>query len=93
MRLSAIFSAFVLTAGPAMGVLAADLGIETTLEVENCKRKTVNGDVIHMHYRGTLASDGNQFDASYDRGDPLVFKLGAGKVIKGWVILLFLGLF
>ena len=83
MRLSAIFSAFVLTAGPAIGVLAADLGIETTLEVENCKRKSADGDVIHMHYRGTLASDGSQFDASYDRGDPLVFRLGTGKVIKG----------
>jgi len=80
MRLSAIISAFILTAG----VLAAELGIETTLEVENCKRKTTDGDVVHMHYRGTLASDGKQFDASYDRGNPLVFKLGARKVIKGW---------
>ncbi|OXV09000.1 hypothetical protein Egran_03238 [Elaphomyces granulatus] len=85
MRLSAIISAFVLvlTAAPA-GVLAAELGIKTTLEVENCKRKTAKDDVVHMHYRGTLASDGSQFDASYDRGNPLVFRLGAGKVIKGW---------
>jgi FK506-binding protein 2 len=86
MRLSTIISAFVLvlTAAPA-GVLAAELGIKTTLEVENCKRKTAKDDVVHMHYRGTLASDGSQFDASYDRGNPLVFRLGAGKVIKGWV--------
>ncbi|KAL1985654.1 hypothetical protein VTN96DRAFT_7521 [Rasamsonia emersonii] len=62
---------------------AAELKIEKTHEVE-CKRKTQNGDTVHMHYRGTLASDGSQFDASYDRGTPLTFKLGTGRVIKGW---------
>jgi FK506-binding protein 2 len=35
-------------------------------------------------YRGTLHSDGSQFDASYDRGQPLDFALGTGRVIKGW---------
>ena len=34
-------------------------------------------------YRGTLL-DGTPFDASYDRGQPLTFKLGSGQVIKGW---------
>lgn len=38
-----------------------------------------------MHYRGTLASDGTQFDASYDRGTPLDFTVGKGMVIKGFV--------
>ena len=38
-----------------------------------------------MHYRGTLASDGSKFDASYDRGKPLAFTLGQGQVIKGFV--------
>lgn len=38
-----------------------------------------------MHYKGTLPDDGGKkFDASYDRGQPLSFKLGAGQVIKGW---------
>lgn len=36
-----------------------------------------------MHYRGTLES-GKQFDASYDRGQPLNFTVGSGQVIKGW---------
>ncbi|KAL4783610.1 FK506-binding protein 2 [Aspergillus varians] len=62
---------------------AADLGVETTLAVE-CKRKTTNGDSVKMHYRGTLAADGSEFDASYNRGTPFKFKLGAGRVIKGW---------
>lgn len=37
-----------------------------------------------MHYRGTLAADGKEFDASYNRGQPLDFHVGKGQVIKGW---------
>lgn len=61
---------------------AADLGIETTHAVE-CKRKTTKGDTIKMHYRGTLAADGSEFDASYKRNTPLTFELGSGRVIQG----------
>jgi FK506-binding protein 2 len=49
-----------------------------------CSRKTVAGDKIHVHYRGTLEKDGSEFDASYNRGSPLSFKVGSGQVIKGW---------
>ncbi|KAJ5103825.1 FK506-binding protein 2 [Penicillium argentinense] len=62
---------------------AAELGIETTHKVE-CTRKTQNGDNISMHYRGTLQDSGKQFDSSYQRNVPLNFKLGSGRVIKGW---------
>ncbi|KAK1969239.1 FKBP-type peptidyl-prolyl cis-trans isomerase [Colletotrichum sublineola] len=64
-------------------VAAADLKIDVTQAVE-CDRKTKNGDKLTMHYRGTLQSDGSQFDASYDRGTPFTFKIGSGQVIKGW---------
>jgi peptidylprolyl isomerase len=33
---------------------------------------------------GVAFSTGEQFDASWDRGQPLTFRLGAGRVIKGW---------
>ncbi|KAL2015558.1 hypothetical protein VTK56DRAFT_5234 [Thermocarpiscus australiensis] len=46
-------------------------------------RETQRGDNIDVHYKGTL-TDGSKFDASYDRGDPLNFTVGAGQVIKGW---------
>jgi FK506-binding protein 2 len=29
-------------------------------------------------------TNGNKFDASYDRGEPLTFTAGQGQVIKGW---------
>ncbi|KAI0517079.1 hypothetical protein F5B22DRAFT_125552 [Xylaria bambusicola] len=72
-----------LLASAAVGALASDLKIDVTLPVE-CERQTKKGDTIEVHYRGTLASNGNKFDASYDRGTPFVFPLGAGRVIKGW---------
>lgn len=72
-----------LLASAAVGVLAVDeLKIDVTLPVE-CDRKTQSGDKVSMHYKGTL-ENGNKFDASYDRGTPFSFKLGAGQVIKGW---------
>ena len=33
---------------------------------------------------GVAHSTGEEFDASYNRGAPLDFPLGAGRVIKGW---------
>ena len=42
------------------------------------------GQKLVMHYKGTLASDGTQFDSSYDRGRPFEFKIGKGEVIQGW---------
>ena len=42
------------------------------------------GDTVKVHYVGVAYSTGEEFDASWNRGDPLEFQLGAGRVIAGW---------
>jgi peptidylprolyl isomerase len=42
------------------------------------------GDTLTMQYVGNSWSSGEQFDASWDRGEPFQFQLGAGMVIPGW---------
>ncbi len=42
------------------------------------------GRTVEVHYVGHAWSSGEQFDASWDRGDTFKFGLGGGQVIEGW---------
>ena len=42
------------------------------------------GSTVAAHYVGVAHSTGEEFDASWNRGAPLDFRLGVGMVIQGW---------
>jgi peptidylprolyl isomerase len=46
--------------------------------------EATRGQRVTVHYVGVAWSTRQQFDASWDRGEPLRFRLGAGEVINGW---------
>jgi len=58
------------------------------LEIEDLEvgdgDEAVPGRVVEVHYVGVSWKSGEQFDASWDRGDTFKFKLGKGQVIQGW---------
>lgn len=46
--------------------------------------EAVIGKRVVVHYMGVAWSNGDQFDASWDRGETFDFRLGAREVIEGW---------
>ena len=60
----------------------ADLEITDVVEGEGAEATA--GSTVRVHYVGVAHSSGEEFDASYNRGAPLSFRLGVGQVIAGW---------
>jgi peptidylprolyl isomerase len=60
----------------------ADLVIEDLKAGDGIEAKA--GDTVSAHYVGVAHSTGEEFDASWNRGAPLDFRLGVGQVIAGW---------
>ena len=58
--------------------------LEITDVVEGDGTQAEAGNTVSVHYVGVAHSTGEEFDASYNRGEPLQFRLGVGQVISGW---------
>ena len=55
--------------------------VEKTVTTEG--QQCVAGNTVKVHYTGKL-TNGQVFDSSVSRGQPLEFQVGAGRVIRGW---------
>jgi peptidylprolyl isomerase len=64
------------------GDIPFDLSIDDIVVGDGVE--AVNGSKVAVHYVGVAFSTGEEFDASWNRGDAFKFKLGAGNVIPGW---------
>lgn len=64
-------------------ITASGLNITHITPPITCRHPSEIGDVIHVHYNGTL-TDGTPFDSSYTRNQPFTFTVGTGQVIRGW---------
>jgi peptidylprolyl isomerase len=58
--------------------------LETVEIVEGDGAEAKSGDQVTVQYVGVNYKTGKEFDASWDRGEPFSFTLGAGEVIGGW---------
>jgi peptidylprolyl isomerase len=58
--------------------------LEVTEITEGDGAEASAGQTVAVHYVGVAHSTGEEFDASYNRGEPLSFRLGVGQVISGW---------
>ncbi len=63
---------------------AAPKQLEEKELVEGTGAEAKAGDEVTVQYVGVGYESGKEFDASWDRGEPFTFPLGAGAVIKGW---------
>ena len=62
---------------PPKQLVVKDLEKGTGAEVKK-------GDVLKVNYVGVNYKSGKEFEASWDRGEPIAFPLGENVVIPGW---------
>ncbi len=63
---------------------AAPTELVTNDIVEGEGPEAADGDSVTVQYVGALYDNGQEFDASWDRGEPFELTLGGGTVIDGW---------
>ena len=67
----------------ASAAITTPSGLTYLITKKGTGPKLKAGDTVVLNYTGTL-TNGTKFDSSYDRNEPLAFKLGTGRVIKGY---------
>ena len=67
----------------AAGFDKTDSGLRYKILQKGDGKKAEKGKTVSVHYKGMLP-DGQVFDSSYQRKQPIDFTLGVGQVIPGW---------
>jgi peptidylprolyl isomerase len=67
---------------PPEGDIPFELGIDDLTVGDGAE--AVAGSKVTVHYVGVAFRSGEEFDASWNRGEPFAFRLGKGQVIPGW---------
>ena len=70
-------------AGLTEGMKVTPSGLFYNITKEGSGATPEKGAQVAVHYKGTLV-DGTVFDSSYQRDEPIKFKVGVGQVIPGW---------
>jgi len=64
------------------GDIPFELGIDDLVVGDG--EEATRGSKVEVQYVGVAFSTGEEFDASWSRGQPFRFTLGKGQVIPGW---------
>ena len=67
----------------AAGYDETQSGLRYKILQEGKGKKAEKGTTVSVHYKGQLL-DGQVFDSSYQRNQPIDFTIGIGQVISGW---------
>lgn len=67
----------------AAGFDKTDSGLRFKMIQKGTGKQAVKGNKVSVHYEGSLVN-GQVFDSSYQRKEPISFQLGVGQVIPGW---------
>ena len=81
-------------AADSASTLASATAAPSLSDVDDCALETLHpgdgvhfpqpGDIVHMHYVGTLQADGYEFDSSRRKQKEFATSVGKGRVIRGW---------
>jgi len=82
-ELKAMEEAMELINGQYPDAITTDSGLKYVVVAEGTGNTPAAGAMVKVHYTGKLL-DGTKFDSSVDRGTPIDFPVGQGRVIKGW---------
>lgn len=66
------------------GMKKTSSGLRYLVKKEGTGTPPQAGTNVAVHYTGRLLENNRKFDSSHDRGEPIKFKVGTGRVIPGW---------